>query len=481
MELLEGEDLGTVLTRGPMPVASGDRAACLAACDALAEAHALGIVHRDLKPSNLFLTQRGGTGVKVLDFGIAKLAARVGARLARDDRRAASCSARRATWRPSRSPASRDVDARADIWSLGATLYHLVTGFPPFAEPTLEAIFAAILTGQTPPLLGTLPPALAGAIHRALARDPAARFATVGELAAALRRAPADSIAPTVEQRIPPAPRRRRALPVAIVVAVVAAGAIATWQLSQRSGATPAARTVDPTAHPLPLPARVPVTPLTGAGPLGNLDEARLQSRLEKLGWTIQEITRESFPGCDHTRLLISKDATANADTYLLDCESAAAAAGEAARLRRGFPQSWVVTDATLVLIVGLPTEARSRELADDLINGATGGGPVLNPYVTCFNQVEPRVRAVRASYKQGTPSTVGGIDPLDDYHAGVCTKNITQAVANGAGPLVGPATTYRDALAALTPIVDETRAYYQHKDYKDDALRQSQAASTRS
>jgi serine/threonine protein kinase len=475
MELLEGEDLGTVLARGPIPVHQAT-ALILAACEALAEAHALGIVHRDIKPSNLFLTRTHR--LKVLDFGIAKLAAPSAGSLAMTGEGIVLGSPRYMA--PEQITGSRDVDARADIWSLGATLYHLVTGSPPFAEPTLEAIFAAILSGHTPPLLGSLPPGVAGVIHRALARDPAARFATVGELAAALRGAPV-ALEPTVERRVlVPSPGRRRALPVVIVSAVIAAVVVAV--VSQQLRSTPrsgagagsgsanavvAERPVDPAARPLRVP--VPATPLTGAGPLGNLDESRLQARLEKLGWTIQQITRESFPGCDHTRLLISKDATANADAYLLDCESVAAATSEAARLRRGFPRSWVVTDATLVLIVGLPSEERSRDLANDLINGATGSGPALGPYVACFNQVEPRLRAIRASYKQGTASTVGGIDPIDGYHPGVCAKNLAQAVANGAGPLAGPATTYRDALAALLPIVGETRAYYEHKDYKDD------------
>src|SRR5262249_35378524 len=91
---------------------------------------------------------------------------------------------------PGRVRGATEVDARADIWSLAATLVHLITGNPPFPGPTMPAVFANILTGQPPPLDG-LPAGLAATIRRALARGPAARFATAGERAPALR-APAD-------------------------------------------------------------------------------------------------------------------------------------------------------------------------------------------------------------------------------------------------------------------------------------------------
>src|SRR6187549_3306 len=73
MELLEGEDLDTMVTRGPLPIADAVDYV-IQACEAVAEAHALGIIHRDLKPRNLFLSMRrdGRRIVKVLDFGLAK-------------------------------------------------------------------------------------------------------------------------------------------------------------------------------------------------------------------------------------------------------------------------------------------------------------------------------------------------------------------------------------------------------------------------
>ena len=184
MELLEGEDLAKVIERGPVPLAQS-MAWILSACDAIGEAHALGIVHRDIKPSNLFVTRQ--YRLKVLDFGLAKLALAPAVATASMTGVGIVLGSPR-YMAPEQILGARDVDARADIWALGATFYHLVAGRPPFAEEGLEAIFASILAGTIPPLEG-LPPELAPVIQRALARDPAARFASAGELAHALRAA----------------------------------------------------------------------------------------------------------------------------------------------------------------------------------------------------------------------------------------------------------------------------------------------------
>ncbi|HEU0036292.1 MAG TPA: protein kinase [Kofleriaceae bacterium] len=181
MELLDGEDLATIVARGPVPIDQAVRW-ILDACEALGEAHALGIVHRDLKPSNLFVTRQGR--LVVLDFGLAKLTAASGATTA--DGIVLGSPRYMA---PEQITGARDVDARADIWALGATLYHLVTGIAPFREPTIEGLFARILSGVAPALDG-VPPALAAVIARAMAREPALRYATAGELAAALRTPP---------------------------------------------------------------------------------------------------------------------------------------------------------------------------------------------------------------------------------------------------------------------------------------------------
>src|SRR4051812_480796 len=125
MEHLDGRDLSSFIhERGAMPMSDAVDAV-LQACEALAEAHALGIVHRDLKPANLFLTRRpdGTPSIKVLDFGISKLTA-PGA-----DHSMTKTSAVMGSplyMSPEQMTASRGVDARTDIWALGVVLYELL-------------------------------------------------------------------------------------------------------------------------------------------------------------------------------------------------------------------------------------------------------------------------------------------------------------------------------------------------------------------
>ena len=182
MEMLDGEDLDTVLKRGPASVEQATRWIA-EACEAIGEAHALGIVHRDLKPSNLFVTRAGR--LVVLDFGLAKL---VASNASVTQQGMVLGSPRYMA--PEQITGARDVDARADVWSLGATLFHLVTGSSPFHAETIGDTFSRILDGP-PPAFERLPPAISPVVRRALARDPAARYANAIELATALRAPPA--------------------------------------------------------------------------------------------------------------------------------------------------------------------------------------------------------------------------------------------------------------------------------------------------
>jgi eukaryotic-like serine/threonine-protein kinase len=196
MEYLEGSDLGSVIeTRGALSI---DVAVdyLLQACDAVAEAHSIGIVHRDLKPRNLFLTQRndGRALVKVLDFGIAKQKA------AASDLSLTKTSEVMGSpnyMSPEQLRASRAADERSDIWALGVILYELLTGVLPFAADSVTQLIAMVLTDHPRPIRAfrpDLPDDLCRAIERCLAKDPAARFATIAELALALERfAPADT------------------------------------------------------------------------------------------------------------------------------------------------------------------------------------------------------------------------------------------------------------------------------------------------
>jgi eukaryotic-like serine/threonine-protein kinase len=190
MEHLEGVDLAQLVKqRGYLSVPEAVDY-MLAACEAVAEAHVLGIVHRDLKPSNLYLARRlDGTNVlKLLDFGIAKIATDA----TEDAQSFTTTTALLGSpvyMSPEQLQCSRDADARADIWSLGAIVYRLVAGRPPFVANTMPQICTMILTISPQPLtelVAGMPPGLDAAVQRCLEKDPEARFSNVAELARAI-------------------------------------------------------------------------------------------------------------------------------------------------------------------------------------------------------------------------------------------------------------------------------------------------------
>ena len=192
MEYLEGVDLRAWLReRGAMPV---EQAAefVLQASEAIAEAHTLGIVHRDLKPANLFCVRRadGLLSIKVLDFGISKVVAGRSSMAELDMTRTDAVVGSPLYMSPEQIKASKEVDARADLWSLGVILYELVSGRLPFEEASLTALAVAIATGAPRPLGGRakdLPPGFEDVVMRCLARDRERRTQNVGELALGLK------------------------------------------------------------------------------------------------------------------------------------------------------------------------------------------------------------------------------------------------------------------------------------------------------
>ena len=191
MEFLQGRDLSNVLAHVG-PLSAGDAAEhVLQACEALAEAHALGIVHRDLKPANLFLAARadGSPCVKVLDFGISKLtsASSSGADFGMTKTHAIMGSPLYMS--PEQMSSTRDVDARADIWAVGAILYELVTGSVPFLADSMPQLCGMILQeAPVPPRArrADLPEAFERVVLRCLEKDRTKRFQNVAELAVAL-------------------------------------------------------------------------------------------------------------------------------------------------------------------------------------------------------------------------------------------------------------------------------------------------------
>lgn len=194
MELLEGQDLDAELRSMSELLPIEDAASyVLQACDALAEAHALGIVHRDLKPANLFLTHGpdGRAHVKVFDFGISKFLDEpfVEGRTPSSLTRTEAVFGSPAYMSPEQMRSSRDVDERTDIWALGVILYELLTTRIPFeAQSAIEMGLKVVQDAPTPPrtFRPDIPEELEQVILRCLTKDLNQRFADVGELATAL-------------------------------------------------------------------------------------------------------------------------------------------------------------------------------------------------------------------------------------------------------------------------------------------------------
>jgi serine/threonine protein kinase len=190
MEYLEGSDLSQVLEqRGSVSVTDAVDYV-LQALEAIAQAHVLGIVHRDLKPANLFLARRQDQSVmvKVLDFGISKATNPLsGGSGAMTSTKALLGSPYYMS--PEQLRSSKNVDARADIWSIGVILYELVTGSLPFVGENLGELFAAILEQEAPPIRAKRPdvsPEFDQVVLHCLQRKAEHRFANVAELATAL-------------------------------------------------------------------------------------------------------------------------------------------------------------------------------------------------------------------------------------------------------------------------------------------------------
>jgi TolB-like protein/Tfp pilus assembly protein PilF/tRNA A-37 threonylcarbamoyl transferase component Bud32 len=183
MPYVPGESLRQRLERdGRLPVTSAVRIACQVGL-ALDYAHRHGVVHRDIKPENILLD---GDEAIVADFGIAT------AREAASDERLTEAGLAVGTpayMSPEQAGGAPQVDGRSDIYSLGCVLYEMLGGAPPFTGPTPQAVMAQQVLATLSPIRARredVPEAVEHALAKALAKEPADRFATAAELTAAL-------------------------------------------------------------------------------------------------------------------------------------------------------------------------------------------------------------------------------------------------------------------------------------------------------
>ena len=259
MELLEGETLAARLARNRLPMDQVLRRGAEIA-SALGAAHARGIVHRDLKPANIMLTS---SGIKLLDFGLAKAFAQPD-----DESPASTMGVSVGLTRngmllgtvPYMAPEQiegRPVDAKTDIFALGAVLFEMATGVRAFGGTSQAAVMTAILTHEPPSLFAiapAAPPPLDRLVRRCLAKDPVARWSSAADLELQLREiaevaasgaAPAHASAAT-------AAWRAAWMPWAIAGVVAAASLASLWLARGPAPALPAAMPIRFQFRPTP-------------------------------------------------------------------------------------------------------------------------------------------------------------------------------------------------------------------------------------
>lgn len=231
MPLVPGETLRDHLARcGPLPVAEVGRIVAEVG-SALDYAHRQGVIHRDLKPANILLHE--GSAM-LADFGIARVAS------SPDGERLTETGLSIGTpqyMSPEQAAGEREIGPASDQYSLAVVAYEALTGHPPFAAPSLQALLVQMFTTSPAPLTETrpdLPPALNAAVLRALVKEPAGRFADCETFGAALRADSRTTPAP-VPGEAPPRRSGRRRMP-ALVTAALVLATLSIWFMVRRPG-----------------------------------------------------------------------------------------------------------------------------------------------------------------------------------------------------------------------------------------------------
>jgi eukaryotic-like serine/threonine-protein kinase len=249
MEYVDGKTLDRLIGRRGLCLKNALRCAVQIA-DALASAHEARIIHRDLKPSNIMVTEKGL--VKVLDFGLAKLAE---PRSAQDVETAVTVSVGATTagvtregtivgtaayMSPEQAQGKR-LDGRSDIFSFGALLYEMITGRRAFSSQTTVSTLAAILNQEPKPareIVPDLPREVDRVIGLCLRKDPARRFQHMDDLKVALEALKEESDSGTLAAAVPSRIPGLRRLPVLVAGAAVLVGATAWFSFRQPSKPT---------------------------------------------------------------------------------------------------------------------------------------------------------------------------------------------------------------------------------------------------
>jgi Tol biopolymer transport system component len=244
LEYLEGESLEARLRKGPLPLAETLRLAAQVA-GALDGAHRRGVVHRDLKPGNIMLT---ASGAKLLDFGLAKVAAPVSAGAPTETAPLTAAGAVFGTFQymAPEQLEGKEADARTDVFAFGAVLYEMLAGRRAFEASSPASLIAAILDREPPSLSVSqplVPPVLDRVVRKCLAKDPDARWQSARDLRDELlwsAEAPAAAAEPSSAAK---GSRRREVAAWGIAAAAVIAAAVLAvlWQ----PGRAPAARRIE--------------------------------------------------------------------------------------------------------------------------------------------------------------------------------------------------------------------------------------------
>ena len=245
MEMLDGQTLDQRVARKPLPVDELIDAGVQIA-DALDAAHAKGIIHRDIKPSNIFLNARGQ--VKLLDFGVAKLATAQAATAALSEQptenvlTATGGTVGTLAFMSPEQALGKDLDARTDLFSFGAVLYEAATGKMPFRGDRSAVLLDNILHATPAPpmrLNPDVPPRLEEIILKALEKERTLRYQSASEMRTDLQRLRRDSDS-GVHRALPEARGKGRGLAaviVGLIVIAAIAGGILRWRTPRASGA----------------------------------------------------------------------------------------------------------------------------------------------------------------------------------------------------------------------------------------------------